>query len=59
VISREGAEFDLELWTDAALRTSEQWAGVRLLAVAALDAFGWPATAVPGSQDDRGTQLLQ
>jgi hypothetical protein len=43
VMSRDGAEFDPELWTDAALVTSGQWAVVRRLAEAALDAFGWPA----------------
>jgi hypothetical protein len=40
-MSRDGAEFDLELWTDAALRTSEHWSEVRRLAAAALEAFGW------------------
>jgi hypothetical protein len=40
-ISKDGAEFDLELWTDAAMRTSEHWADVRRLAAAALDVFGW------------------
>lgn len=43
-ISRDGAEFDVELWTDAALATSEHWADVRSLAAAALEAFGWSAT---------------
>ena len=42
-MSRDGAEFDLELWTDAAVISSEHWADVRRLAMAALDAFGWPA----------------
>ena len=40
-MSRDGAEFGAELWTEAALRTSEHWAEVRKLAVCALEAFGW------------------
>jgi hypothetical protein len=58
-MSREGAEFDLDLWTDAALRTSELWADVRLLAAAALEAFGWPVDGAHERQDDRGTPLVQ
>jgi hypothetical protein len=48
-MSRDGAEFDAELWTDAAAATSEQWADVRQLASAALDAFEW----MDGETDDR------
>ena len=44
-MSRDGAEFDVELWTDAALATSELWAEVRQLALSALDAFGWGGDA--------------
>ena len=44
-MSRDGAEFDLDLWTDAALGASEHWAEIRKLAAAALDAFGWTAEA--------------
>ena len=40
-MSRDGVEFDAELWTDTALTTSEQWADVRRLAASALEAFGW------------------
>jgi hypothetical protein len=40
-ISRDGAEFDVELWTEAALRTSEHWADIRRLAADGLAAFGW------------------
>jgi hypothetical protein len=54
-ISRDGDEFDVELWTDAALRTSEHWAGVRRLAAAGLEAFGWPVEPPAESSDDRGT----
>ena len=38
-ISRDGVEFDPDLWTDEALRTSVHWRDVRALAQAALDAF--------------------
>ena len=38
-ISRDGLEFDPDLWTDEALRTSVHWGDVRALAQAALDAF--------------------
>lgn len=38
-MSRDGAEFDADMWTDEALRTSEHWAEVRRLAAATLDAF--------------------
>ena len=41
-MSRDGVEFDAELWTDRALRTSEHWTEVRRLAEAALDAFAAP-----------------
>jgi hypothetical protein len=35
-MSRDGAEFDADIWTDEAIRTSEHWADVRSLAAAAL-----------------------
>ena len=35
-MSRDGAAFDLELWTESALRSSEQWTGIRQLALDAL-----------------------
>jgi hypothetical protein len=40
-MSRDGAEFDLDLWTDAAVANSEQWIDVRRLSAAALVAFDW------------------
>ena len=52
-ISRDGNEFDADLWTDAALRTGEPWSDVRRLAAAALDAFGWPAASTPDAAEDR------
>ena len=36
-MARDGAEFDADIWTDEAVRTSEHWADVRMLAAAALD----------------------
>lgn len=38
-MSRDGAEFDADIWTDEAVRTSEHWAEVRSLAATAVDAF--------------------
>jgi hypothetical protein len=35
-MSRDGAEFDADIWTDDAVRSSEDWAEVRALAAAAL-----------------------
>jgi hypothetical protein len=46
-MSRDGAEFDAELWTEAALRNSEHWAEVRTLAQSALEAFGQPEPGSP------------
>ena len=39
IVSRDGAEFDADLWTDEAVRTSVHWRDVRTLARAALDLF--------------------
>ena len=38
-MARDGAEFDADIWTDEAVRTSEHWAEVRILAAAALGEF--------------------
>jgi hypothetical protein len=38
-MSRDGAEFDPDLWTDSALSSSPQWDDVRRLAAAALELF--------------------
>jgi hypothetical protein len=46
-MSRDGAEFDVELWTEAALSSSEHWAEVRRLAASALEAFGWLGEGPP------------
>ena len=42
-MSRDGAEFDADIWTDEAMRTSEDWAEVRQLAASALDTFSGSA----------------
>jgi hypothetical protein len=57
-MSRDGAEFDVDLWTEAALGTSEHWADVRRLASAALEAFGWPVESRPQNPGDRGTVFV-
>ena len=41
-MSRDGAEFDADLWTAEAIRTSVHWREVRVLAAAALAAFDLP-----------------
>ena len=46
-MSRDGAEFDADLWTEAALGSSAHWHEVRILAIAVRDAFGWSADASP------------
>jgi hypothetical protein len=38
-MARDGAEFDADIWTDEAVRTSDDWAEVRTLAAAALEEF--------------------
>lgn len=44
-MSSDGAEFDADLWTEAALASSAHWQEVRALAVTVRDAFGWSADA--------------
>jgi len=53
-MSRDGVEFDLELWSEAALSTSEHWADVRRLAALALEAFGWAVEGSPENPNDQG-----
>jgi hypothetical protein len=40
-MSRDAADFDADVWTDTAVKTSEHWVAVRRLALEALEAFGW------------------
>lgn len=49
-MSRDGAEFGADLWTEAALRSSEHWVEVRALAASALEAFAWPGQAAGESR---------
>jgi len=42
MMSRDGAEFDLELWTEPALNSSAQWEELRRLATEALEALQEP-----------------
>jgi hypothetical protein len=46
-MSRDGAEFDADLWTEAAMGSSAHWQEVRALAVSVRDAFGWSVEANP------------
>ena len=41
LISRIGADYDPDIWTDAALVDDDHWADIRTLATIALEAFGW------------------
>jgi hypothetical protein len=52
VIARDGAEFEVDLWTDEALTSSEHWTDVRRLAAAALEAFGWGVESSPSDPED-------
>ena len=45
-MSRDNADFDLDLWTDSALRGSEHWVEIRAMASDALKAFDWLAEGV-------------
>jgi hypothetical protein len=49
-LSRDEAEFGVELWTEAAVATSEQWTEVRRLAMDALEAFEWSAADEPSGK---------
>jgi hypothetical protein len=40
-MSRDGVAFDLDLWTDATLRSNDHWNAVRALALEALIVFAW------------------
>ena len=46
-MSRDGADFDADLWTETAMGTNVHWQEVRALAVAVRDAFGWSADVSP------------
>jgi hypothetical protein len=57
-MSRDGSEFDVDLWTEAALRTSEPWADVRSHALAALVAFGWTVDVPAGDSHEEERPLV-
>ena len=52
-MSRDGDEFDADLWTDAAVRTGEDWAELRMLAAAALEAFDWSIEMTSEASEDQ------
>jgi hypothetical protein len=41
-MSRDGARFDADVWSDGALETSDDWRDIRRLATLALETFEWP-----------------
>ena len=53
-MSRDGAEFGAELWTESALKESPHWADVRQLATTALEVFGWTVIGVQGTRGSEG-----
>jgi hypothetical protein len=57
-MSRDGAEFDADLWTEAAVTDSPHWEEVRRLASAALAAFGWPLERPALGPADNGTAFV-
>jgi hypothetical protein len=58
-MSRDGAEFEPDLWTDEALGSSVHWANVRELAATALESFGWPIERAPENPTDHGTVVFR
>jgi hypothetical protein len=49
-MSRESADFDLDIWTEPALATDPRWAEVRRLAGAALEVMGSAASGSPEAE---------
>jgi len=58
-MSRLGAEFQEDLWTEEALSSSPHWAHVRQLAADALVAFGWSVESPPLDPRDRGSTFVR
>jgi hypothetical protein len=50
-MSRDGAEFAPDLWTEDALTSSVHWGQVRELAALALEAFAWTIEGPPAPPD--------
>jgi hypothetical protein len=40
-MSRDAIELEADIWSEAAVRTTEDWAVIRRLAAEAIDSFGW------------------
>jgi hypothetical protein len=57
-MSRSGADFTDELWSEAALGASEHWSVVRALARSVLDAFGWRSEPPPLDPASRGVSYI-
>jgi hypothetical protein len=47
-MSKDAAEFDLDVWSDDALGRSEEWIEIRHLASKTLDVFGWSLESTLG-----------
>jgi hypothetical protein len=61
-MSRDGAEFDADLWTETAMSSDLHWQEFRTLAIAVRDAFGWSADVNPeqaGETAGRGRQAVR
>jgi hypothetical protein len=54
-MSRDGAEFDADLWSEAAISSNVHWQEVRALAIAVRDAFGWSVESEPTAEPGDGT----
>jgi hypothetical protein len=58
-MSGHAADFEAELWTEDAVRSSSHWDDIRRLAANALEAFGWPLERPSRNPGDRGASLAQ
>jgi hypothetical protein len=58
-MSRGGADFAEEVWCEEALRDHARWSELRVLAIAALVAFGWPIEVPPRDPRDRGVTYVR
>jgi hypothetical protein len=58
-MSRGGAEFEPELWTEEALSSSPHWTHARQLAADALASFGWPVERPPRDPRDRKSTFVR
>jgi hypothetical protein len=58
-ISGHAAEFEAELWTEEAVRSSSHWDDIRRVAAAALEVFGWRMESHPRNPGDLAGTLPQ